>query len=73
MLQTFNTKRAASDAARNSQTGPATADRTAEEMQTIVWTRDLSKVDPREIEGCEDLLDAYFLMVGIILISMLTT
>lgn len=33
-------------------------------MQTIVWTRDLSKVDPREIEACEDLLDAYFLMVG---------
>lgn len=32
-------------------------------MQTIVWTRDLSKVDPREIETCEDLLDSYFLMV----------
>ena len=34
-----------------------------EEMQTIVWTRDLNKVDPRDIEACEDLLDAYFLMV----------
>lgn len=31
-------------------------------LQTIVWARDLDKVDPRDIEACEDLLDAYFLM-----------
>lgn len=35
-----------------------------EGMQTIVWARDLDKVDPRDIEACEDLLDAYFLMVA---------
>ena len=35
-----------------------------EGMQTIVWTRDLDKVDPHDIETCEDLLDTYFLMVS---------
>ena len=38
-----------------------------EGMQTIVWARDLDKVDPRDIEACEDLLDAYFLMVHLLI------
>ena len=56
----YNRLAAAPDCLRGSQLMPETA---VDEMQTILWTRDLSKVDPREIEGCEDLLDAYFLMV----------
>lgn len=51
----------APDLARNPYAGPELS---PEEMQTIVWTRDLNKVDPRDIEACEDLLDAYFLMVN---------
>ena len=60
---TYGRRMTAPDFARNSQVGGAPPDVNPDEMQTIVWTRDLSKVDPREIEACEDMLDAYFLMV----------
>lgn len=64
-LQTLplNRRSTALENVRNSQLGGAAEKPPPEDMQTIVWTRDLNKVDPREIEGCEDLLDAYFLMV----------
>ena len=60
---TYGRRVTAPEFARNSQVGGGSPDMNPDEMQTIVWTRDLSKVDPREIEACEDLLDAYFLMV----------
>ena len=32
-----------------------------EPLQTMSWTKAIALVDPRDIESCEELLEAYFM------------
>lgn len=35
-----------------------------EPVQTVSWTKAIALVDPRDIESCEELLEAYFMQAS---------